>query len=105
MIRRAEGVIVNISSGWGRSAAAEVAPYCATKWAVEGLTQALAAELPRGMAAVAVNPGIIDTDLLRTCFGSSAASCPAPEAWACRAVPCLLALGPGDNGRPLTVPG
>ena len=26
------GVIVNFSSGWGRSTSPEVAPYCATKW-------------------------------------------------------------------------
>src|SRR5262245_58652838 len=49
MIRRKSGVIVNFSSGWGRSTSPEVAPYCATKWAVEGLTRALAQELPEGM--------------------------------------------------------
>src|ERR1041384_3381258 len=38
MIQRKRGVIVNFSSGWGRATDAEVAPYCATKWAVEGLT-------------------------------------------------------------------
>ena len=37
MVKRSSGVIVNFSSGWGRSTDAEVAPYCATKWAVEGL--------------------------------------------------------------------
>jgi NADP-dependent 3-hydroxy acid dehydrogenase YdfG len=42
MIERGSGVIVNFSSYWGRSTAAEVAPYCATKWAIEGLTRALA---------------------------------------------------------------
>jgi NADP-dependent 3-hydroxy acid dehydrogenase YdfG len=31
MIARGRGVIVNLSSGWGRSTDAEVAPYCATK--------------------------------------------------------------------------
>ena len=41
MVARRSGVIVNFSSGWGRSVAPEVAPYCATKWAVEGLTRAL----------------------------------------------------------------
>jgi len=66
------GVIVNFSSGWGRSTAAGVAPYCATKWGIEGLTRALADELPDGLAAVAVNPGVIDTDMLRRCFGEVA---------------------------------
>ena len=104
MVKRKSGVIVNFSSGWGRSTAAEVAPYCATKWAIEGLTQALAQELPPGMAAVPLNPGIINTDMLRSCFGGSASSYPAPAEWAKIAAPFLLQLGPADNGRPLTVP-
>lgn len=103
MVARRSGVIVNFSSGWGRSTDAEVAPYCATKWAIEGLTQALAQELPAGMAAVPLNPGIIDTEMLRSCFGGSASSYPSPEEWAQRAVPFLLKLGPKDNGKPLTV--
>ena len=73
MIARGSGVIVNLSSGWGRSTSPEVAPYCATKWGIEGLTQSLAQELPAGLAAVALNPGIIDTDMLRACFGDGAA--------------------------------
>ncbi len=105
MVRRKTGVIVNFSSGWGRSADAEVAPYCATKWAVEGLTQALAQELPTGMATVALNPGIINTAMLQSCFGSSAASYPLPEDWAKIAAPYLLRFGPGENGKQLTVPG
>ncbi len=103
MVSRGRGVIVNISSGWGRSASAEVAPYCASKWAIEGLTKALAEELPKGMAAIPLNPGIIDTDMLRTCWGDGAGSFPKPDAWAHRAVPFLLGLGPGDNGKSLSV--
>lgn len=104
MVQRRQGVIVNLSSGWGRAAAAGEAPYCATKWAVEGLTKALAQELPEGMAAVPLNPGIIHTRMLETCFGASAASSPTPAAWARSAVPYILGLGPADNGRSLTVP-
>jgi len=103
MMKAGRGVAVNFSSGWGRSGAAEVAPYCATKWAIEGLTQALAAELPPGVAAVALNPGVIDTDMLRRCWGEGAASCSSPREWVRRAVPFLERLGPGDNGKPLTV--
>jgi len=105
MVARQSGVVVNFSSGWGRSTSPEVAPYCATKWAVEGLTRALADELPPGVAAVPLNPGIIDTDMLRTCFGGSADGYPTAETWARRAVPFLLGLGPEDNGQALTVPG
>jgi NAD(P)-dependent dehydrogenase (short-subunit alcohol dehydrogenase family) len=104
MIARGRGVVVNFSSGWGRSTSPEVAPYCATKYAVEGLTAALAQELPRGLAAVALNPGIIDTDMLRSSFGASAGQYPDPAEWAERAVPFLLKLGPKDNGKPLTAP-
>ncbi len=104
MIARGRGVIVNFSSGWGRSTDAEVAPYCATKWAIEGLTQALAQELPPGLAAVPLNPGIIATDMLRSCFGGDAASYPSPAEWAQTAAPFLLKLDAGDNGNPLTAP-
>jgi NAD(P)-dependent dehydrogenase (short-subunit alcohol dehydrogenase family) len=104
MVERGNGVVVDFSSWWGREGAAEVAPYCATKWAIEGLTRALAAELPRGMAAVPVVPGVIDTEMLRSCFGADAGNYPDPAAWAEKAVPFLLSLGPKDNGKPTEVP-
>lgn len=105
MIDRGRGMVVNFSSGWGRSTSPEVAPYCASKWAIEGLTQSLAEELPRGMAAVPLNPGIINTEMLKICFGGSAASYPTAVEWARRAVPYILGLTAADNGRPATVPG
>lgn len=105
MVKRGRGVVVNFSSGWGRSTSPEVAPYCASKYAVEGLTLALAQELPRGMAAVPLNPGVIDTDMLRTSFGGAAAGYPSPQKWAEKAVPFLLELGPRHNGQSLTAPG
>ena len=104
MLARKQGVIVNFSSGWGRSTAPEVAPYCATKYAIEGLTRSLAQELPPDLCAVALNPGVIDTDMLRSCFGSAAGSYPTPDAWGQTAVPFLLKLAPRDNGGSLTVP-
>ncbi len=104
MIEKGSGVIVNFSSGWGRSTSPEVAPYCATKWAIEGMTQALAQELPRGMAAVALNPGVIDTEMLRSTFGEGAGGYENPEAWAKKAVPFLMGLGAKDNGEALTAP-
>jgi NAD(P)-dependent dehydrogenase (short-subunit alcohol dehydrogenase family) len=102
MISRGRGVVVNMSSGWGRSTSPEVAPYCASKWAVEGLTQALAQELPSGLAAVAVSPGVVDTDMLRSCWADSAASCPSPEVWAKGATNFLLSLGAEHNGQSLS---
>ncbi len=104
MVERRAGIIVNFSSGWGRSVSADVAPYCASKWAIEGLTQALAEELPAGMAAIPLNPGIINTEMLASCFGDNADTYPTPEAWAERAVPFLLSLDAKDNGRSLSAP-
>ena len=104
MVGRKRGVIVNFSSGWGRSTDAGVAPYCATKWAIEGLTQSLAQELPAGMAAVPLNPGIINTDMLRSSFGGTASGYPSPAEWAKIAVPFLLKINAADNGKQLTVP-
>lgn len=104
MVARGSGVIVTLSSGWGRSTSPEVAPYCASKFAIEGLTQALAQELPEGLAAVPLNPGVIDTDMLRQCWSEEAAAYAKPDAWAKVAGPFLLGLGRKDNGRSLTVP-
>ena len=103
MIARGRGVIVNFSSGWGRSTAPEVAPYCATKYAVEGLTLALAQELPRGMAAIPLNPGCIDTDMLRQCWADDAGQYPNATEWSRRAVPFILELGAKHNGRSLSI--
>jgi NAD(P)-dependent dehydrogenase (short-subunit alcohol dehydrogenase family) len=104
MIAIRRGVVVNFSSGWGRSTDADVAPYCATKWAIEGLSRALAQELPPGMASVPFNPGIINTAMLQSCFGSSAASYHYPAEWARTTVPFLLELGPAENGKPISAP-
>ena len=103
MARKGSGVIVNFSSGWGRSTSPEVAPYYATKWAIEGMTQSLAQELPEGLTAVPLNPGVINTDMLRSCFGPSASDFPSAEEWARTSVPFLLGLGPENNGQSLTV--
>jgi NAD(P)-dependent dehydrogenase (short-subunit alcohol dehydrogenase family) len=105
MVARKSGVIINFSSGWGRSVSPKVAPYCASKFAIEGLTKALAEELPDGMAAVPLNPGIINTDMLRRAWSEGANAYPSPESWAKRAVPFILAIAAKDNGHSLTVSG
>lgn len=103
MVARKSGVVVNFTSGWGRSVAADVAPYCASKWAVEGLTRALAEELPRPMAAVPLDPGVIDTDMLRSCFGGTASRYPSPAKWVEKAAPMILGFNSRDNGKPHTI--
>jgi NAD(P)-dependent dehydrogenase (short-subunit alcohol dehydrogenase family) len=103
MIKAGRGVIVNLSSGWGRSTSAGVAPYCASKFAIEGLTKALAQDLPKGLAAIPLSPGIIDTDMLRASFGDSAGNYESPEHWAARALPQILELGAKDSGKSISI--
>lgn len=103
MVKRNSGVVVNLSSGWGRSTSPEVAPYCASKYAIEGLTLALAQELPDGMAAIPLNPGVIDTDMLRQAWSDGASAYQKADQWAKKAAPFLLGLGAKDNGKSLSV--
>ncbi len=105
MIEQGSGVIINFSSGWGRSTSPDVAPYCASKYAIEGLTSALAQELPAGIATAPFNPGIINTEMLQASFGESASMYPSPQEWAEIAVPFLENLDASCNGRQLTCPG
>jgi NAD(P)-dependent dehydrogenase (short-subunit alcohol dehydrogenase family) len=104
MLSNKSGMIINLSSGWGRSTSPEVAPYCASKWAIEGLTQALSQELPDNIGTVALNPGVINTEMLQKCWGNEANSFPGAQQWAITAAPFILGLTPLDNGKPLTAP-
>lgn len=104
MVAKQHGIIVNLSSGWGRSTSPNVASYCASKWAIEGLTRAFAQELPPGMAAIPLSPGIVHTEMLEMCYGDDAASFITPQDWVVSAIPFLLSLTPENNGQPLTVP-
>ena len=69
MEKRGSGIVVNLSSGWGRAASGSVASYCASKFAVEALTQSLGAEVSAPPIVFALNPGVIATDMLATAFG------------------------------------
>ncbi|MCD8483520.1 MAG: SDR family oxidoreductase [Verrucomicrobia bacterium] len=104
MIQAGKGIIVNLSSGAGRTAFPEIGGYCASKFAVEGMTKSLALELPPGMACIALSPGVVDTDMLRSNWGDLAATCQTPDEWARRATPFILNLRCVDNGQSLTTP-
>ena len=104
MLEKRQGMIINLSSGWGRSTSPDVAPYCATKWAIEGLSGALAQELPKGMGCIALNPGVIDTDMLRKCWGKGAEFYQKPRDWAKLAVPFIENLSYQDNGKQMSAP-
>ena len=61
------GRILNISSLGGYRAAAGFGIYCSTKFAVEGLSESLHAELePLGIHVTVVEPGYFRTDFLDT---------------------------------------
>jgi hypothetical protein len=65
MRRAGKGHVINISSIGGYAAYAGWGVYGATKFAVEGLTEALAMELaPLGIHATVVEPGFFRTDFL-----------------------------------------
>lgn len=88
------GTLVNFSSGWGRNPRAMLATYTASKFAVEGLTRALAqeaAQLRPGVRVVALDPGGgINTDMLATCLPDEHDQYPTPDEWAGTAADYLL---------------
>jgi NAD(P)-dependent dehydrogenase (short-subunit alcohol dehydrogenase family) len=66
MRQRKSGCIINISSVAGRISCAPLTSYCATKWALEAMTEGLAGEMNTFNVRVAlVEPGIIDTAMAR----------------------------------------
>jgi NAD(P)-dependent dehydrogenase (short-subunit alcohol dehydrogenase family) len=67
------GSIINISSQMGHVGAANRTLYCASKWAIEGFTKALAVEL--GAARIRVNticPTFIETSMTAAYFAEPA---------------------------------
>jgi NAD(P)-dependent dehydrogenase (short-subunit alcohol dehydrogenase family) len=65
MRRQRSGHVINMSSVGGYRSAAGFGVYCSTKFAVEGITEALHAELqPLGIHATVVEPGYFRTDFL-----------------------------------------
>ena len=66
MVERGQGAIVNLSSWMGKAGHPGYGAYCATKFAIIGLTQSLALELgPKGVRVNAVAPGLIINTVMR----------------------------------------
>jgi NAD(P)-dependent dehydrogenase (short-subunit alcohol dehydrogenase family) len=64
------GRIVNICSIFGKISKEFRAPYSASKFALDGMTAAMAAEVAKyGILANCVSPGFIDTELTRNVLG------------------------------------
>jgi NAD(P)-dependent dehydrogenase (short-subunit alcohol dehydrogenase family) len=103
MNARGAGTVLNVSSTWGRYAAGRQSPYCATKFAVEGLSQAVAQEVARGVVVVAVNPGVVATEMLATCFEADVSGYTPPATCAASFVRMLQRLDASWNGRSLDV--
>jgi NAD(P)-dependent dehydrogenase (short-subunit alcohol dehydrogenase family) len=105
MIQAKRGTVINISSDWGRNGEAMLAPYCASKFAVEGLTQSLALELPKEVMVVALDPGDgINTSMLQSSAPEYVNEAPDPEEWSKVAVPYMLSITFEQNGKSLTCP-
>ncbi|EEL11646.1 Short-chain dehydrogenase/reductase SDR [Bacillus cereus BDRD-Cer4] len=105
MVARKEGIIINMSSSWGREGEAELAPYCASKFAIEGITKSMALELPHGMAVLALDPGgSISTPMLKSCAPQYINESPTPETWSHKAIEYILNITIDKNGDSLTCP-
>ncbi len=66
MISQKSGVIINISSIWGKEGAALEAAYSASKGAVNAFTKALSKELaPSNIRVNAIAPGVVLTDMMK----------------------------------------
>lgn len=65
------GRIVNISSIWGKISRAQRGSYSASKFALDGMTAALAAEVAKdGILANCIAPGFIETELTQRMLGT-----------------------------------
>jgi len=84
--------------GWG-----SFSPYCASKFAIEGLSQSLSQELPQGLITVTLAPGTSNTDMLYKALPEEAGQYPTAEERAKIIVPYILNIKPCDSGKHLSL--
>jgi NAD(P)-dependent dehydrogenase (short-subunit alcohol dehydrogenase family) len=66
MRQQRNGIIINISSISGLAGIPSQTVYCATKFAIEGMSEALSYELePFGIKIVLIEPGVIHTEFVK----------------------------------------
>lgn len=64
MRKKSEGLIINVSSGWGRFSAPFSTVYSASKFALEGLSEGLHYEVrPLGVDVAIIQPGAFPTEM------------------------------------------
>jgi benzil reductase ((S)-benzoin forming) len=73
------GVLLNLSSGASKRAFHGWAAYCASKAAVDLLTESIALEEGPALRAHAIGPGVVDTEMQREIRSSSAEAFPDVE--------------------------
>jgi len=108
MIARGGGTFIAVSSGWGRRGKEGLSPYCASKFAVEGLVQSVALEVPAPIRVLSLDPGNgVRTAMLDTCLPDELdVPYPSPAEWASQAIEFILETAlRASNGSALKVPG
>lgn len=113
ILQKGKGIIVNMSSGWGVNGKVtfspywagweNFSPYCASKFAIEGLTQSLSQELPEGLTVVTLAPGASNTDMLHKAIPETANQYPTAEQCAEIIVPYILNIQPSDSGKHISL--
>ncbi|MFC6100388.1 SDR family oxidoreductase [Olivibacter domesticus] len=75
MRKQSEGLIINVSSGWGRFSPPFSAVYGASKFALEGLSEGLHYEVkPLGIDVAIIQPGAFPTEMSQKIQSGSDAS-------------------------------
>jgi NAD(P)-dependent dehydrogenase (short-subunit alcohol dehydrogenase family) len=97
MRRAGGGAVVQMSSVGGQITAPGFGAYCATKFALEGLTQTLSQEVDFGVTFLIVEPGAFRTGLFNP--GAAYTSAPRPE-YAGTVGPTREYLRSGDGTQP-----
>ena len=68
MLENDTGRIINLSSGAGKQGIPQLFVYCASKFAIIGMTESLAYEVGDRMRVYAVCPGRVDTGMYRAMY-------------------------------------
>lgn len=99
MIQQGSGRFIAMSSNPAGYPLAGLGMYALCKTGIEKAISVLAEELPSGVVAVALYPGLVNTQMLQQSIGVEAAGdYPEPEQWAGLAAKAILALNKNYHG-------